>query len=59
MIWCVDHEAQRRNMEIYTLRCVGMDAKGYDNAESFWEDLHKRNPMNPTNKGEITYEKND
>ncbi len=44
MIWCVDHDAQRRNMEIYTLRCVGMDAKGYDNAESFWEDLHKESP---------------
>lgn len=44
MIWCVDHDAQRRNMEIYTLRCVGIDAKGYDNAESFWEDLHKESP---------------
>ena len=44
MIWCVDHDAQRRSMEIYTLRCVGMDAKGYDNAESFWEDLHKESP---------------
>lgn len=44
MIWCVDHDAQRRNMEIYTLRCVGMDAKGYDNAESFWEDLQKESP---------------
>ena len=44
MIWCVDHDAQRRNLEIYTLRCVGMDAKGYDNAESFWEDLHKESP---------------
>ena len=44
MIWCVDHDAQRRNMEIYTLRCVGMDVKGYDNTESFWEDLHKESP---------------
>jgi hypothetical protein len=31
-------------MEIYTLRCVGMDVKGYDNTESFWEDLHKESP---------------
>ena len=44
MIWCVDHDAQRRNMEIYTLRSIGMDVKGYDNAESFWEDLHKESP---------------
>ena len=44
MIWCVDHDAQRRNLEIHALRCVGMDAKGYDNAESFWEDLHKESP---------------
>ena len=44
MIWCVDQDAQRRNMEIYTLRSIGMDAKGYDNAESFWEDLHKESP---------------
>ena len=44
MIWCVDHDTLRRNMEIYTLRCVGIDARGYDNAESFWEDLHKESP---------------
>ena len=44
MIWCVDHDAQRRNLEIYALRCVGMDAKGYDNAKSFWEDLHTESP---------------
>ena len=39
MIWCVDHDAQRRNLEIHALRCVGMDAKGYDSADSFWKDL--------------------
>lgn len=44
MIWCVDHDAQRRNLEIYALRCVGMDAKGYDCADSFWKDLHKESP---------------
>ena len=44
MIWCVDRDTLRRNMEIYTLRCVGIDARGYDNAESFWEDLHKESP---------------
>ena len=44
MIWCVDRDTLRRNMEIYTLRCVGIDARGYDNAESFWEDLHQESP---------------
>ena len=44
MIWCVDHDAQRRNMEIHALRCVGMDAKGYDSADSFWKDLQKECP---------------
>ena len=33
MIWCVDHDAQRRNLEMHALRCVGMDAKGYDSAD--------------------------
>ena len=44
MIWCVDHDAQRRNLEIHALRCVGMDAKGYDSADSFWKDLQKDCP---------------
>ena len=44
MIWCVDHDAQRRNLEIHALRCVGMDAKGYDSADSFWKDLQKDYP---------------
>ena len=39
MIWCVDHDAQRRNLEIHALRCVGMDARGYESADSFWKDL--------------------
>lgn len=44
MIWCVDHDAQQRNLEIHALRCVGMDAKGYDCADSFWVDLQKEKP---------------
>lgn len=44
MIWCVDHDAQQRNLEIYALRCVGMDAKGYECADSFWTDLQKEKP---------------
>ena len=44
MIWCVDHDAQRRNLEIHALRCVGMDTKGYDSADSFWKDLQKECP---------------
>lgn len=44
MIWCVDSDTQRRNMEIYTFRCVGMDAKGYDSADSFWKALHTESP---------------
>ena len=44
MIWCVDHDAQRRNLEIHALRCVGMDAKGYDSADSFWKDLQNECP---------------
>ena len=44
MIWCVDHAAQRRNLEIHALRCVGMDAKGYDSADSFWKDLQNECP---------------
>ena len=44
MIWCVDHDAQRRNLEIHALRCVGIDAKGYDSADSFWKDLQNECP---------------
>ena len=44
MIWCVDYDAQRRNLEIHALRCVGMDAKGYDSADSFWKDLQNECP---------------
>ena len=44
MIWCVDHDAQRRNLEIHALRCVGMDAKGYDSADSFWKYLQNECP---------------
>lgn len=44
MIWCVDHDAQRRNLEIYALQSVGLTATGFECADSFWKALQNELP---------------
>lgn len=44
MIWCVDHDAQRRNLEIYALQSMGLTATGFECADSLWKALQNELP---------------
>ena len=41
MIWCVEDDEGIREIEVYTLRSVGMDAKGFPDGKSFRAALEK------------------
>ena len=35
MIWCVEDDAGIRDIEVYTLRSTGFDARGFADADAF------------------------
>ena len=41
MIWCVEDEASIRDIELYALKSMGMEARGFENGTDFWEALQK------------------
>ncbi len=45
MIWCVEDDASIREMEIYTLKSTGFEAKGFPDGDSFWEALKTEKPQ--------------
>lgn len=44
MIWCIEDDASIRDIEIYTLKSTGFDAKGFADGASFFEALEKEKP---------------
>ncbi len=44
MIWCVEDDASIRDIEIYALRSTGMEARGFEDGNSFWEALQQEKP---------------
>ena len=44
MIWCVEDDESTREIELYTLRSTGFEAKGFEDGTSFWEALRKERP---------------
>ncbi len=44
MIWCVEDDAAIRDIEIYALKSVGLDAKGFADGDEFWQALQTERP---------------
>ena len=39
MIWCVEDEASIRDIEVYALKAAGLEARGFEDGDSFWRTL--------------------
>lgn len=39
MIWCVEDDDSIRDIEIYTLKSTGFEARGFADSDSFWKEL--------------------
>ena len=44
MIWCVEDDASIREIEVYALTSIGLDAKGFEDGDSFWSALQTEQP---------------
>ena len=44
MIWCVEDDASIRDIEVYALKSTGFEARGFEDAESFFEALKDETP---------------
>lgn len=44
MIWCVEDDTSIRDIEVYALQSTGFEAKGFQDGDSFWRELHKEKP---------------
>ena len=44
MIWCVEDDASIRDIEVYALQSMGLEAKGFADGTTFWEALQKEKP---------------
>lgn len=44
MIWCVEDDASIRDIELYTLRSVGFETRGFADAFTFFEALKQEKP---------------
>ena len=44
MIWCVEDDASIRDIEVYALTSTGLEARGFDNGDSFWQALQLEKP---------------
>ena len=44
MIWCVEDDASIRDIEVYALTSIGLDAKGFEDGDSFWNALQTEQP---------------
>ncbi len=44
MIWCVEDDASIRDIELYTLRSVGFETRGFPDANEFFEALKNEKP---------------
>ena len=44
MIWCVEDDSSIRDIEVYALTSVGMEARGFEDGDSFWNALQTEQP---------------
>ncbi len=44
MIFCVEDDENGRELMVYALCTAGFEAKGFENATSFWEEIKKTRP---------------
>lgn len=44
MIWCVEDDASIRDIEVYALRSVGFEARGFSDGAAFWDALRAERP---------------
>ena len=44
MIWCVEDDASIRDIEVYALRSVGFEARGFSDGTAFWDALRAERP---------------
>ncbi len=44
MIWCVEDDASIRDIEVYALQSMGLEARGFADGTTFWEALQKEQP---------------
>jgi len=44
MIWCVEDDGAIRDIEVYALRSTGLEARGFEDGDSFWEALSQERP---------------
>lgn len=44
MIWCVEDDGSIREIELYTLRSTGFEARGFGDGKAFWAALETERP---------------
>lgn len=44
MIWCVEDDVSIRDIEVYALQSTGFEACGFENGNTFWQELQKQKP---------------
>ncbi len=44
MIWCVEDDPSIRDIEVYALQSTGLDAKGFESGDAFWEAVQTEIP---------------
>ena len=44
MIWCVEDDASIRDIEVYALTSTGLEARGFEDGDLFWNALQSEKP---------------
>ena len=44
MIWCIEDDPSIREIEVYALNSTGMEARGFESGEEFWQALETGTP---------------
>ena len=44
MIWCVEDDSSIRDIEVYALSSTGLEARGFEDGDSFWNALQAQKP---------------
>ena len=44
MIWCVEEDSSIRDIEVYALSSTGLEARGFEDGDSFWNALQAQKP---------------
>ena len=44
MIWCVEDDSSIRDIEVYALTSTGLEAKGFEDGDRFWNALQSETP---------------